>query len=415
MSGQIPDLQSRPDGCVFAPRCPVAIDICQSRPALEAVTTKDGTTVRCHRWPEIAAHEIEIVYASDPPLTSGASRHVETTILDARDVRVHFPLTRSLKQVFKRAKPELVKAVDGVSITVEPGRTLGLVGESGSGKTTLARAVVGLNPTTDGEMSLLDIALPSGLKGRGVDTLREVQYVFQNPEGALNPYLTVGESLRRPLMRLSGLTRVEADREAGRLLEDVRLSAEYAQRYPRQLSGGEKQRVAIARAFAANPALLIGDEAVSALDVSVQASVLNLLNDLQTEHGNAILFISHDLAVVSYLADEIAVMYLGHVVEFSSAENLLHPPHHPYTEALLSAIPNPDPDQKQISIHLSDDVPSAINVPTGCPFHTRCPRYLGDICRDEMPPWLDSAEGARIRCHIPLTDLTIQQTSKPTH
>lgn len=408
MPGQIPALGERPEGCVFAPRCPVAVDSCATWPDL-ATSANGDSRVRCHRRDEIGDGSLAVDYSAEMVYAEG-NRHTDRdTILTADNVAVHFPVTRTMKQVLRRDKPDLVKAVDGVSIRVESGRTLGLVGESGSGKTTLARTVVGLTGRSSGEMVLLGSELPTGLKGRDLETLREIKYVFQNPEETLNPYLTIGESLRRPLMRLRSLSRREADAEVARLLESVRLSADYATRYPRQLSGGEKQRVAIARAFATNPALLIGDEAVSALDVSVQASILNLLNGLQAEHGNAILFISHDLSVVSYLADDIAVMYLGHVVEFSSAEMLLQPPHHPYTEALLSAIPNPDPDQEQTAILLSGDVPSAINVPSGCPFHTRCPRYLGDICREEMPPWRDSAEGTRIRCHIPLNELRSEQ------
>jgi peptide/nickel transport system ATP-binding protein len=195
------------------------------------------------------------------------------------------------------------------------------------------------------------------------------------------------------------------------LLADVRLPAAYARRRPGQLSGGEKQRVAIARAFAADPELLLADEPVSSLDVSVQASILNLLSALQSEHGTGDLFISHDLAVVGYLADEIAVIYAGQLMELSPAEALFQPPHHPYTEALLSAIPLIDPDVEQAPIRLEGDVPNQIDMPPGCPFHPRCPRYLGDICATQRPPWRETEDGQRIFCHIPLAELKEAQTS----
>jgi len=239
--------------------------------------------------------------------------------------------------------------------------------------------------------------------------MSQVQIVFQNPEEALNPYMTVGETLRRPLMTLRKMSREEADAIVPRLLADVSLPAAYALRRPDQLSGGEKQRVAIARAFAANPDLLLSDEPVSALDVSVQASILNLLHSLQTDYGASNLFISHDLAVVGYLADDIAVIYAGHLMEVSPAEALFAPPHHPYTEALLSAIPLIDPDVEQTPIRLEGDVPNQIDMPPGCPFHPRCPRYLGDICASERPPWQETNKGKRIFCHIPLDELKDQQ------
>jgi peptide/nickel transport system ATP-binding protein len=233
--------------------------------------------------------------------------------------------------------------------------------------------------------------------------------VFQNADEALNPYRTVGDILRRPLVRLSGLSHGEANAKVSTLLRAVKLDPAYAQRLPGQLSGGEKQRVAIARAFATQPDLLVLDESVSGLDVSVQATVLNLLGSLQLEHGSAYLFISHDLAVVSYLADEIAVMYLGQLMEMGRAQDVLTPPYHPYTEALLSAIPSLDPTRQKPRVALHGEVPSPVNVPGGCRFHTRCPRFLGNICRDQEPPWQVDASGKRIYCHIPLSELKREQ------
>jgi peptide/nickel transport system ATP-binding protein len=211
-------------------------------------------------------------------------------------------------------------------------------------------------------------------------------------------------------MTLLGQSRQAADGEVSRLLEAVRLPPSYAERRPGQLSGGELQRAAIARAFSSNPALLIGDEPVSSLDVSVQASILNLLNELQARHQSSLLFISHNLAVVGYLADTVAVIYLGQLMEVAATAHIFAPPYHPYTEALLSAIPLADPEAEQRSIRLAGDIPSPLAVPSGCPFHTRCPRFLGDICVQQPPPWrLDSQTGKRLYCHIPLDELVALQ------
>ncbi|MCK5428995.1 MAG: ABC transporter ATP-binding protein, partial [Anaerolineales bacterium] len=233
--------------------------------------------------------------------------------------------------------------------------------------------------------------------------------VFQSLDESFSPYLSVTEILSRPLLNLLGLSKDAASKRVTELLEMVRLPAEYASRYPRQLSGGEKQRVAIAQAFAANPALLIADEPVSALDVSVQANILNLLKDLQREHETASVLISHDIAVVTYLADEVAVMYLGQIMQFGDSRQLLTPPYHPYTEALLSAIPLADPDHKLQSIRLQGDIAGSLDKPGGCPFHTRCPRFLGKICQDKTPPFQYIPEGKQIFCHIPLKELQTLQ------
>ncbi len=408
--GRIPGLKERLPGCVFAPRCPLTIDICREQPLLE--TLEGGRHVRCHRWPEIVTGQISVRIPSPKKKKTAADSHdaAVTRILSLDGLQVYFEVRRSLSELVTRQPAKQVKAVDGVNLAITKGTTLGLVGESGSGKTSLARAVIGLEIASGGAMELLDMPLPPRLSKRSQDIKRRLQIVFQNPEEALNPYLTVGQTLRRPLMTLRKMSRDEADEAVTRLLADVRLPAGYAQHRPSQLSGGEKQRVAIARAFAADPDLLISDEPVSALDVSVQASILNLLNELQDERGTSNLFISHDLAVVGYLADEIAVIYAGHLMEIASAEELFQPPSHPYTEALLSAIPNIDPKVAHEPIRLEGDVPNQIDIPSGCPFHPRCPRFLGDVCVSERPPWQETPTGKRVFCHISLQELLEAQS-----
>lgn len=406
LDGQPPPLRARPPGCVFEPRCPLAIPICRTRPPLEPSGAEQ--MVRCHRWREIARGEIAPAW-NTPPLAARAGRDDAAPLLEVENLTRYFPVRRSLAQLLRREAPAPVRAVDGVSLTIAPGRTLGLVGESGSGKTTLARVIIGLEGRTAGEITLLGADLPDSVRERARASLAQLQMVFQNPADSLNPYLTVGQALRRPLRTLAGLSRAEAGAAAIRLLAAVNLDAGYARRYPGELSGGEKQRVAIARAFASNPALVLADEPVSSLDASIQAAVLNLLVRLQAWRGTSMLFISHDLAVVGYLADTIAVMYLGELVETGGAESLFRAPWHPYTEALVAAIPRPDPAQPPGSVRLRGDIPSPRDIPSGCRFHPRCPRKLGAICEVESPPWQEAGGGHRIKCHIPPGELTALQ------
>ncbi len=405
--GSVPRLEERPAGCVFAPRCPVAVDLCQQRP--EPSVVAPGRTVRCHRWAEISAGELALIGRGQ---TFEVAENLEglemagETVLRVRDLAKRFERPRSLSDVLARRPARQVRAVDGVSVQIGRGRTLGLVGESGSGKTTLARCIVGLAERSGGDVTLLDLPLAPAVSQRDPATLRRLQMVFQNPDEALNPHRTVGQTLARTLRRLAGLDKAAARQRAAELLALVKLDPAYLDRLPGQLSGGEKQRVAIARAFASQPDLLLFDESVSALDVSVQAAILNLLSELQAEGQAAHLFISHDLAVVSYLADEVAVMYLGQVVEAGPTERIFDPPHHPYTAALLSAIPVPDPAAARGRIHLQGDIPSAAAIPGGCRFHTRCPRFLGDLCAQHEPPWQDGGGGHWIRCHLTVEALT---------
>jgi peptide/nickel transport system ATP-binding protein len=410
--GAIPRLLHLPPGCVFEPRCPLAIADCrQRRPELEVPAA--GRQVRCLRWPELAAHTVSASTATPEAVLSEVTPPAEAEpVLNVIDLKKEFAAGRSLGQLLRGVQPPPVRAVDGITLRAGRGQTLGIVGESGSGKSTLARCIIGLIERSSGEVSLLDLPLARQLSRRDQSTLRQLQMVFQNPEEALNPYHTVGEVLRRTLTHLAGYSRAEADVGVRRLLAAVKLDPDYIDRRPTQLSGGEKQRVAIARAFASQPNLLLFDEAVSALDVSVQASILNLLNELQQEQQSAYLFISHDLAVVSYLADEIAVVYLGHLMEVGRTADVLRPPYHPYTEALLSAIPLAYGGAQAPHVRLAGDIPSPSAIPTGCRFHSRCPRFLGDICRTQEPPWQDAGQGHRIYCHIPPAELAEMQQNQ---
>lgn len=401
--GDIPSLGKRPKGCVFADRCPLKIDRCDSRPPLYA--SGDDRTSRCHRWQESS----KLARTRRESSRSQAPDDAEEPVLRVDDMVVHFRVKRSLAETLSRTPPRQVRAVNGVNLLLNRNKTLGLVGESGSGKTTFSRTIMGLERSTSGGIELLDAPLPPRLSKRSREQLRHMQMVLQNPEDALNPYLTVGESLQRPLMLLLGRSRSQARDDAKRLLEAVRLPASYIHRLPTQLSGGEKQRVAIARAFASRPDVLICDEPVSSLDVSVQASILNLLNTLREETRNSLLFVSHDIAVVGYVADWIAVIYLGRLMEVAYSGDLFEPPYHPYTEALLSAVPLADPDAKQEQIRLTGEIPSPIERVTGCPFHSRCPRSLGAECAEEAPPWQSDTDAKSIFCHIPLSELKALQ------
>jgi peptide/nickel transport system ATP-binding protein len=315
-----------------------------------------------------------------------------------------------LGKVFQQ-RGHSVRALEAVSAAIWPGETLGLVGESGSGKTTLARALLGLVQPTSGAVELEGKALAPRFTRRDDEDIRALQIVFQNPDSALNRRHTVSRILKRSLKKLAGVTGAAAETRLLELMSSVRLAERYVAARPAQLSGGLKQRVAIARAFAGEPKLVVCDEPTSALDVSVQAAILNLLVELQARSRVAYLFISHDLGVVRYLSDRIAVLYLGRLMELGSAETVFGGPHHPYTEALLSAVPTIDGEGRE-RIKLEGDIPSAASPPSGCVFHTRCPRKLGAVCEQEEPPLVEVEEQHLMRCHIPIEELRRLQTDK---
>ncbi len=394
--GFMPNVGEELPGCVFAARCLLAEAICVQQPP-DAYEIAEGHVSRCHfhdraqALPREQAAELEL-----PQIDRTA------------EPLLHFD---DLGKVFKQQGHD-VHALVGVSAAIWPGETLGLVGESGSGKTTLARSLLGLVEPTSGTVVLDGKDLAGTLGKRSQDDLRALQIVFQNPDSALNRRHPVQRILKRSLKKLAGITGKPAEQRLHDLMASVRLAERYVSARPSQLSGGLKQRLAIARAFAGEPKLVVCDEPTSALDVSVQAAILNLLVELQARERVSYMFISHDLGVVRYVSDRIAVLYLGRLMELGSSEVVFAGPHHPYTEALLSAVPTIDGLERD-RIKLQGDIPSAANPPSGCVFHTRCPRHLGQICDEVEPPLVEVEPAHLMRCHIPIDELRALQAATP--
>jgi peptide/nickel transport system ATP-binding protein len=391
--GALPSLGAQPPGCVYADRCPIAVDRCRQETP-PALPVSDRHVSRCFFHERVPA--IPPGAETEPGLAAGPGPG--GVLLRIED----------LVSTYGSGASE-VTAVDRVSLEVRRGEVLGVVGESGSGKSSLAKSIVGLVEASGGRIEVDGAQAAGSVRRRGRALRRKIQMVFQNPDTALNPT----HSARRIIGRALALLGAVRDRDELRLrtvqlAEAVRLQPRHLEARPGALSGGLKQRVAIARALAASPALILCDEPTSALDVSVQAAILNLLADLQAREGLSYVLISHDLGVVRYLADRIAVMYLGQIVEVGSTEAVFGPPHHPYTEALLSAMPALDAGEGSRRIKLHGPIPSPADPPSGCRFHTRCPLFLGDLCRTEEPPWQQGA-GHRYRCHIPPDELARRQ------
>jgi peptide/nickel transport system ATP-binding protein len=388
--GFLPGLGAPLPACVFVERCGLAEEICgQEEPPFHPVG--GGQASRCHFWQR--AHEVPRTTPPHPAESSFAPTQAPV-VLQAQ----------AMRKTFKQEGVE-IRALEDISFAIRQGETLGLVGESGSGKTTLARLLLGLTEPDAGSVVELDgEPLAPKLGGRDHEQVRAIQIVFQNPDGALNRRFTARRTIARALTRLLGTTGQEREGRLRDLAHSVRFDLRLLGARPAQLSGGLKQRVAIARAFAGEPRVVVCDEPTSALDVSVQAAILNLLADLQSEKGVTYLFISHDLGVVRYLSDRIAVLYLGRLMELGPANAVFEPPHHPYTEALLSAVPAIDGEERA-RIRLEGEIPSAANPPSGCVFHTRCPRKWGTICEQEDPPLKEVAPGHYMRCHIPIDEL----------
>jgi peptide/nickel transport system ATP-binding protein len=387
-------------GCAFAPRCAWVQPRCeQEHPSLRAIDIENRA--RCHNAQSLLelgpAHSSATAPVADRPAG-------EQPLLALHDVSVQYARPKLWEQLLGRPAPGPL-TVDGVQLQLHRGRTLALVGESGSGKSTLLKAIAGLVGLARGSMQWDGTQpWPAQLQQRTPDQLRRLQLIFQNPDDSLNPRHTVATLLAQPLRLYFGLSDQDLRDASVQWLERVRLGAHYLERLPAQMSGGEKQRVAIARAFAAQPDLVLCDEVTSALDVSVQAAVLELLQTLKHERGTAYLMVSHDLAVVRALADEVAVLYQGRVCEVGPAEAVYGPASHPYTQVLRAAVLEPDPDHRPSL--LAQDITEAGPPQQGCPFQRRCPSKLGTQCEQETPPWRDgSLAGHRIRCHIPVAQL----------
>jgi len=394
--GTLPPLGADLPTCVFVDRCPLVTDICREV-APEFVDVGGGHLARCHHSDQITTLE-KIPGPIPEAMSSG------TEILSIVGV----------SKTFRQRNGNLIPALVGVDLSLADGETLGLVGESGSGKSTLAKAILGVHSADAGsELTLDHHDLAGTISQRSTDDKRAMQIIFQNPDSALNASWTVRRILARSVRKLTGANRDVADRKVAALADHLRLSPRHLDMKPSQLSGGLKQRVAIARAFAGDPRIVVCDEPTSALDVSVQAAILNLLAELQAEQRTSYLFISHDLGVVRYLADRIAVMYLGRIMEVGETDDVFEGPHHPYTEALLSAVPSIDGEERE-RIPLHGEIPSPADPPSGCVFHPRCHRFIEGVCDVTEPPMLDAGNGHMMRCHIPADQLVELQAKVAT-
>jgi peptide/nickel transport system ATP-binding protein len=392
--GQFPLPHERPPGCNFGPRCDdFRAGACDAAPVQMAdLPGRDRHATRCLRWRDIDWDAAPVIARAAPDAPVGK------VVLRVEGLKKHYGAIGAAAHV--------IKANEDISFVAREAETLAIVGESGCGKSTLAKVLLGLETATDGTATLNGVDLAHvAVEDRGTAELARIQMVFQNPFDTLNPSYDVGAQIIRALEKF-GIGEDDADRRARMLtlLDEVKLPREFAERMPRQLSGGQKQRIGIARAFAGGAQVVVADEPVSALDVSVQAAVMALLTEIQRERRTTLLFISHDLSIVRYLADRVMVMYLGHVLEMGTAEEVFSPPYHPYTEALLSAVPIADTSVRRNRIVLEGEIPSAMDPPSGCPFQTRCPRKADvpdGLCERELPALRDLGAGHQIKCHLP--------------
>ena len=417
--GSQPSLVQVPEGCVFHPRCPFAESRCAENEQTVAEVS-EGRNARC--WKAADTAERAWPREDEPPAHAGDAPS-DTSLMDVRDLSKVFRVGTFWDAFRLREKDESgfplvferrhLRAVDRVTLDIAPGEVLGLVGESGCGKSTLGRCLIRLFDPTAGTIEFEGSEI-SALRGADLDAFgRTAQIIFQNPDSSLNPRMTVRQIVGRPLKRFR---MVAPDRMAARveeLLDMVRLAPSYVGRFPHQLSGGEKQRVGIARALASEPKFIVCDEAVSALDVSVQAAVVNLLADLRDQLDLALLFISHDLSVVAHLADRIAVMYQGSICEIGPTEEILQPPYHPYTQALLSSIPQLAVEGGTTRIRLPGEVGAQMSMAAQCRFHRRCPMKLGEVCATVDPPTVEATQRHRIVCHHSLEHLRAMRAIIP--
>ena len=398
MPGSQPQPGSILSGCSFFDRCNLAEDRCKNNsPQLEYINDLE-TSVRCFNYKSLK---------DEKDIANQARRNEtiikENEILNLTDVSISYAKQKLIDQILNKTV-DTNPTVKDINININKGETIALVGESGSGKSTILKSIAGLLKTKDGKIRFeKDRDLSSDLKKRNPNDLRAIQLIFQNPDESLNPNHNVEEILSQPLKLYFGLSGGELKNNIIEILEKVRLGEFYMSRYPRQLSGGEKQRVAVARAFAAKPDIILCDEVTSALDVSVQAAVLNLLQKLKDDFGTTYIFVSHDLAVVRAISDRVAVLYQGRLCEIGPSKKVYQFPSHPYTEVLLGAVLEPDPDIKPKLV--AEDIVEEKPPEKGCCFQGRCSRILGDKCKNETPPWQITEGGNAIRCHININDL----------
>lgn len=399
--GQLPLATARPKGCYFGPRCDF-YDENECGQKLVEIESLDSTgerehLVRCARWQQIDWEHYKPDVVARPPHEIGSK------VLRVSQVQKHYELP---SQSLFGGEHKIVKAVQDINFEAHEKQIVAIVGESGCGKSTFAKVLMGLEEGTSGSIAMGDDNLAViPVESRNKDLISSVQMVFQNPNDTLNPTHTVGQQIARSIRKLGVASGEEVESKVEHLLDLVKLPRSYKNYKPSQLSGGQKQRIGIARAFVGKSQVIVADEPVSALDVSVQAAVIDLLLDIQERNDTNLLFISHDLSLVRYLADTIVVMYLGRVMEKGLTKDIFSPPYHPYTQALLSAVPVADPRVQKEEIILEGELPSPLDPPSGCPFSTRCPHHLGDICDQQLPPKLDLGNGHEIFCHIPEKEL----------
>ena len=404
----MPGTQPQPghvgEGCSFYDRCNISDEKCKTTaPKLEYVKKID-TYVRCFHY-----NKVSIEKDKNISLNNSNEKKIDINeILNLTDISISYAKQSFLDQMFNKIS-DSNPTVKDININIKKGETIALVGESGSGKSTILKSIAGLLKAKEGQIKFdKDKILSEDLKQRSSDDLRAIQLIFQNPDESLNPNQTVEQILSQPLKLYFDLKGEELKKNIIELLKKVRLGDFYMSRYPRQLSGGEKQRIAVARAFAAKPDIILCDEVTSALDVSVQAAVLDLLKSLKDDFGTTYIFVSHDLAVVKAISDRVAVLYQGRLCEIGPKKNVYNFPSHPYTEVLLGAVLEPDPDIKPKLI--AEDIVEEKPPENGCSFQGRCPRILGDKCRLEVPPWQVGENGNAIRCHIGIEELKNLQT-----
>ncbi len=402
ITGFVTNLVNRKDECAFMNRCPYATKECASgaTPRLKAVPGEDDHFAACHRTITKETKVEKIFDVADRTYTAKAYDKMTEAdkILKVEDLKVYFPVYKGLM----RRKIADVKAVDGITFDIYKGETFGLVGESGCGKSTVARTILRLNDSTGGKITFngVDITHLDDVKMR--EHRRNMSMIFQDPYGSLDPRQRAGDIVKEPMKNFRiGLSEAEMDKRVDELFALVGLDPAYRERVPHEFSGGQRQRLVIARAISTNPSFIVCDEAISALDVSIQAQVINLLEELQQKLGLTYLFIAHDLSVVRHISDRVAVMYLGQMVEFADWDSLYSNPLHPYTRSLLEAVPVPDPftektRERQI---VQGEVPSPMQRPAGCAFSTRCP-YATDRCRTQMPLLKDQGDGHKVACHL---------------